>query len=58
MHGASSLFMTGNTPKPGETAIINLCVIQCACGFEARGKCWRDTGSIFDNHLWQKLKHT
>lgn len=53
-HAASELFMTGKMPKPGEPAIIDLCVIRCACGFEAQSKCWRDAGSILDNHLWQK----
>jgi len=57
LHGASDLFMTGEIPKPGEPAIINLMVIRCACGFEARAKCWRDAGSILDNHIWQKASH-
>jgi hypothetical protein len=55
-HAASQLFMTGEQPKPGEPGVINICVIQCICGFEARSKCWRDAGSILDNHIWQKMR--
>jgi hypothetical protein len=57
MHGASIIFMTGNPPaNPGDVGVIDICVLKCACGFEARSKCWRDAGSILDNHLWQKLR--
>jgi hypothetical protein len=57
MHGASLLFMTGNPPaNPSDVCVIDICVLKCACGFEARGRCWKEAGNNLDNHLWQKLR--